>query len=368
MSIDFDALCSSSYKSQLFVRITGFCTLKADNTFQYEYTLKDHLGNNRVTFADSNNDGNATESEILQESHYYPFGLTFDRLSVTNSGTRNDYMYNGKELNADFRLGWSDYGARMYDATIGRWNAVDPLAEKYYPISPYAYVANNPIVLIDPDGKQIDISQALQYDRENKTEYVETIISELQEQTGLSITYDENSGILSYEKPEGKLSGSKRARKMLMKAIDHKETVKLKLRETGGSNVPRESKNKERQNELNLDVNQISSFRYSEDLNEATYGFGMHFLHELGHTRVGGRKLDGGKIPGSNVRNMNKIRKQLGEDYGKRMNYLYYNVTNDLDYIYMAWSSRTLSELKSGLENPPTGGWVKFPRKKSNIR
>ncbi|MEM9884715.1 MAG: RHS repeat-associated core domain-containing protein [Bacteroidota bacterium] len=133
--------------------MTGFCTLRADNTFQYEYTLKDHLGNNRVTFADSNNDGNATESEILQESHYYPFGLTFDRLSVTNSGTRNDYMYNGKELNDDFRLGWSDYGARMYDATIGRWNGVDPLAEEFAPWSPYSYSFNNPIRFVDPDGR-----------------------------------------------------------------------------------------------------------------------------------------------------------------------------------------------------------------------
>lgn len=63
-------------------------------------------------------------------------------------------MYNGKELNSDFGLDWIDYGARYYDPAIARWNAVDPLAEKYYSTSPYAYVLNNPIALIDPNGME----------------------------------------------------------------------------------------------------------------------------------------------------------------------------------------------------------------------
>ena len=66
-----------------------------------------------------------------------------------------DYLYNGKEFNEDLGFKWYDYGARWYDPGIGRWNGVDPLAEKYAGISPYAYVLNDPISLIDPDGMSI---------------------------------------------------------------------------------------------------------------------------------------------------------------------------------------------------------------------
>jgi RHS repeat-associated protein len=61
-------------------------------------------------------------------------------------------LYNGKELQTDFDLNWLDYGARYYDPAIARWGQVDPMAESYYSTSSYAYVLNNPIGLIDPNG------------------------------------------------------------------------------------------------------------------------------------------------------------------------------------------------------------------------
>jgi RHS repeat-associated protein len=119
-------------------------------TWQYEYTLKDHLGNSRVTFADLDNNGTINPlAEILQENHYYPFGMNQEGKWAS---TPNKYQYNGKELNEDLGLNWNDYGARWYDAATGRWNAIDPLSEKYTRWSPYNYTLNNPIRFIDPDG------------------------------------------------------------------------------------------------------------------------------------------------------------------------------------------------------------------------
>ena len=83
-------------------------------------------------------------------------------------GTENGYQYNGKELNEDFGLGLYDYGARWYDPAIGRWGQVDPLADNYFSISPYAYVANNPLIFIDPDGMRIDYGDGVSDEVKNR--------------------------------------------------------------------------------------------------------------------------------------------------------------------------------------------------------
>ena len=118
--------------------------------FEYHYYLRDHLGNVRVEFKEDA-DGEAT---ITQENHYYPFGMRFSGEVFANND--NDFRYNGKEFQDDFALDWYDYGARFYDAQLGRWHVVDPKAENYYSLTPYSYVANNPLKYIDPDGKRID--------------------------------------------------------------------------------------------------------------------------------------------------------------------------------------------------------------------
>ena len=110
------------------------------NDSKYHYYLQDHQGNNRVVVSDTG----ATE----EVNHYYAFGGLFD-----NSNSVQPFKYNGKELDTQKGLNWYDYGARQYDAALGRWFAVDPLAEKYFNLSPYTYCNNLPIRYIDPTGK-----------------------------------------------------------------------------------------------------------------------------------------------------------------------------------------------------------------------
>jgi len=133
-----------------------------NGTPRYEYTITDHLGNTRLTFSDKDGDGVIDQSddpvtnEVLQENHYYPFGMAMDGQWIGDPGRESKYRFNGKELNEDFGLGWYDYGARWYDASIGRWNAVDPKSDTFPSWSPYNYAFNNPTKFIDPDGMSPD--------------------------------------------------------------------------------------------------------------------------------------------------------------------------------------------------------------------
>ena len=122
---------------KLLLTEEGYLSL---NDSKYHYYLKDHQGNNRVVI---NQNGNVEET-----NHYYPFGGVF-----ASSQNVQPYKYNGKEFDTKKGLNLYDYGARQYDAAIGRFTTMDPMTEKYYEWSPYAYCKNNPINRIDPDGK-----------------------------------------------------------------------------------------------------------------------------------------------------------------------------------------------------------------------
>jgi RHS repeat-associated protein len=131
---------------------TGRVRRISATSYSYEHTLTDHLGNGRVYF-----DISGGAAGKIQETDYYAFGLDIQRNLV---GVENKFQYNGKEKQDHEKM--YDYGARLYDPVIGRWNVMDPLAESFDHISPYNYGMNNPILMVDPDGMAADTSRVIQ--------------------------------------------------------------------------------------------------------------------------------------------------------------------------------------------------------------
>ena len=126
---------------KLLLTDEGYVTLSDG---KYHYYLKDHQGNNRVVINQS--------GTVEETNHYYPFGGVF-----ASSGNVQPYKYNGKEYDSKKGLNWYDYGARHYDAVLGRFTTNDRFAEKYYSMSPYQYGANSPVGNIDVNGDSIII-------------------------------------------------------------------------------------------------------------------------------------------------------------------------------------------------------------------
>ena len=136
--------CNVVYENsvgRLLLTEEGYVTLSDK---KYHYYLQDHQGNNRVVLSSS--------GAVEEANHYYPFGGVF-----ASSGNVQPYKYNGKEYDGKKGLNWYDYGARHYDAALGRFTTNDRFAEKYHSMSPYQYGANSPVGNIDVNGDSIII-------------------------------------------------------------------------------------------------------------------------------------------------------------------------------------------------------------------
>ena len=114
----------------------------------WNYYVTDHLGSTRMVV--SSNDS------IRETINYYPFGseMQMQAPALLTENLGHPFRFTGKELDRLSALNMYDFGARWYDvAGVPMWTSIDPLAEKYYNVSPYAYCGGNPVNAIDPDGR-----------------------------------------------------------------------------------------------------------------------------------------------------------------------------------------------------------------------
>jgi RHS repeat-associated protein len=135
-----------------------------------QYELSNHLGNVLVTVSDrklaEGTEGSTAtgyRSEVLFASDYYPFGMQMPGREFSAEEYR--YGFNGMEKDDEFKGEGNsyDFGARMYDARIGRFLSVDPLAAKYISLTPYGYVGNSPISAKEIDGRDFVIVGPKEY-------------------------------------------------------------------------------------------------------------------------------------------------------------------------------------------------------------
>ncbi|RXG17136.1 RHS repeat-associated protein [Leeuwenhoekiella aestuarii] len=127
---------------------------KMGTSYKYVYQYKDHLGNIRLSYSDSNGNGSINAStEILQERTYYPYGMVQKGYNSNIVGTENNYKtFQGQEVHKELGLNWVEFKYRNYDPTIGRFFSIDPLAEDYVYNGPYNFAENRVIDGIELEG------------------------------------------------------------------------------------------------------------------------------------------------------------------------------------------------------------------------
>jgi RHS repeat-associated protein len=154
----------SNNELQFFPTSEGYVSVTDGNRYNYVFNYTDHLGNIRLSYTQS-----GTELKILEENHYYPFGLKHSSYNTDKAQYKKEvggfsvillptersdyqYKYNGQEWQDELGLNVTAMDYRQYDNALGRFNSIDALSEMQYSHTPYHFGYNNPVFWADPTG------------------------------------------------------------------------------------------------------------------------------------------------------------------------------------------------------------------------
>ena len=156
---------------------------------EYEYNIKDHLGNLRVAFRDSSG-----VAKITQKQDYDPWGSELQGLSyLKNTWKQSDFKYSGKEFIEE--TGLNDFGWRQQDPILGRMWGIDNRAEKYYDQSPMQFALNNPLSIVEVDGDSISINFVQGGGKNGRDLFQLTITGKVVDNTANGLSQKQLSGI-----------------------------------------------------------------------------------------------------------------------------------------------------------------------------
>ena len=222
------------------------------------YHVTDHLGSVRTVI-----DGQS--GQVVERNDYYPFGGRWED-SGSEMMSANRYRYNGKEeQSGEFGVHTIDYGARHYTPISGRWLSMDPLAEKYYSISPYVFCNNNPVNYVDLDGMRIVITNnSIEY-QWKEVEGVWGFYDEDNNQIKNNLFVDMASSYLS------ELMATNTGSSLVQELVEHSESIYI----GGGKNVYDSSTKTVGFNSIH-----VKSVTVEGGINS---DFSATFIHELAH-------------------------------------------------------------------------------------
>ena len=288
--------------------------------------------------------------KLEERNDYYPFG---GLMGKDLNGDFQSYKYNGKELERQISLDIYDYGVRRYDAATCRFTTMDPLAEKYYSTSPYAYCVNNPMRFVDSDGREWKNTQ----DKEIATRLQEKVadrdksLAEQEQKINAQINTIGNNTKLSVEKRD----------KQITKQQEKLEDVQMQRRLLSnlykGITQLGESKTVYTFNTVKSGTTATLSSLTDGTVVINNYGTIGSRAHEVTHAI----QYDNGKIT-FNILGTNNTRMQ-NPDMLERLSYMTeYSITNGIVPASTAGSPRTVFGINRewlwGIKDPNTGIYI----------